>query len=397
VIRRRIIFVDLALAQIAALGATVGLLFGVQPGTGGCFVFALTFCVLGAAVFSMTRMRSDRVPQEAVIGLVYAITAALAILVVQKTKGAEHLEDLLVGSLLWVKWSDVAYAALAYTVVGVLHFRFRRQFLLISDNPDQAYRSGVAVRLWDFLFYATFGLVITISVRVAGVLLVFVFLVAPAILAVMVTKRFGHQLLVGWIAGTLVTVVGLYLSYVLDLPSGPAVVGLYGVALALAAVVLGVARSSNKKAALARAALGAAVTAAVALGLVLEGRMLAAGVRRSAQAATATRDIGGGLAGYHSTSGRTSTEGLDPEATLQAVRAHQRKGDPKAPALLLELLENADTPPFYREDARKLLRELAGKDFGYNFEKGPLENKAALAAIRAWVARRAPASAPSAL
>jgi zinc/manganese transport system permease protein len=121
VIRRRIIFVDLALAQIAALGATVGFLFGIQPGTRGSFIFALTFCILGAAVFSMTRMRHDRVPQEAVIGLVYAITAALAILVVEKTKGAEHLEDLLVGSLLWVKWSDVAWAALAYAVIGAVH------------------------------------------------------------------------------------------------------------------------------------------------------------------------------------------------------------------------------------------------------------------------------------
>jgi zinc/manganese transport system permease protein len=382
VIRRRIIFVDLALAQIAALGATVGFLFGIQPGTSGSFVFALTFCVLGAAVFSMTRMRSDRVPQEAVIGLVYAITAALAILVVQKTKGAEHLEDLLVGSLLWVKWSDVAYAAAAYALVGALHYAFRRQFLLISDDPDEAFRRGMAVRLWDFLFYATFGLVIAISVRVAGVLLVFVFLVAPAILAVMVTKRFSHQLLVGWTAGTVVTVLGLYLSYALDLPSGPAVIGLYGVALALAAVVLSVARSPRRRAALTRTAIGALATAAVAVALVLEGRMLAGG------GAPAGRPVAMEPAG---TAVREQTA-ADPEEVMQAIRDSRRRGDGKAPALLLKLLEDADTPPFYREEALDLLRQLAGKDFGYLPGRGPSENGAALQHLRAWARSWKPAS-----
>jgi zinc/manganese transport system permease protein len=397
VIRRRIIFVDLALAQIAALGTTVGYLFGIQPGTTGCFIFALTFCVLGAAVFSMTRMRRDHVPQEAVIGLVYAITAALAILVVQKTKGAEHLEDLLVGSLLWVKWSDIAYAAVAYAVIGVLHYLFRRQFLLISDDPDEAFRRGMAVRLWDFLFYATFGLVIAISVRVAGVLLVFVFLVAPAILAVMVTKRFGAQLLVGWIAGTVVTVVGLYLSYVLDLSSGPAVIGLYGVALALAAVVVSIARSPKKKAALTRAALGVVATAAVAGALVIEGRMLARGVHRDAQAAS-QHDIHSGFPSHDRpdssatprANGDQRDVASDPEEMIRTIRIRQKKGEGKGAALLLRLLENPDVPPFYREEAAELLREMAGRDFGYRPDLDPARNKAAMDSIRDWVKRRVP-------
>ena len=166
-------------------------------------------------------MRHDRIPQEAVIGLVYAITAALAILVVQKTHGAEQMESILVGSLLWVQWSEIIPAGIAYAVIGGAHLLIWRKLLAISDDPEEALRRGTNVRLWAFVFYASFRFVITFSVRVAGVLLVFVFLVAPAIMAVMITRRFGRQLLVGWAAGAVVTLLGLYLSYRLDLPCAP--------------------------------------------------------------------------------------------------------------------------------------------------------------------------------
>ena len=224
----------------------LGGLFGIMPDTVAALIFSMTFTFLAAAVFALTRIRGERVPQEAIIGLFYAITAAVAVLVVQKTHGAEHLEGILVGSLLWVSWNDVLVAAIAYTVIGVVHFLFRKRFLLISEDPDRAYREGVSVRAWDFLFYVTFGFVITFSTRVAGVLLVFVFLVAPAIMAFMITDRLKWQLLIGWIMGTVVTVLGLYLSYAIDLPSGPTVVAFYGVVLALGALVLHVVRAPRK-------------------------------------------------------------------------------------------------------------------------------------------------------
>ena len=253
-IRRRVIFVDLALAQIAALGTIVGGLLGLMEGTAPAMFYALLFCLVGAALFALTRVRHDRIPQEAVIGLVYAITFALAILIVQKTEGVEHMEGILVGSLLFVKWSDIISTVLAYGLIGVFHWIFWKKFLMISDNPEKAFENGINVRLWDFLFYATFGFVITFSTRVAGVLLVFVFLVAPAILAVIVTKRFGKQLLVGWISGTLVTVIGMYLSAhpSIDLPCGPTVVSFYGGVLAISAVVVYLIRSQDKKVALMR-------------------------------------------------------------------------------------------------------------------------------------------------
>jgi zinc/manganese transport system permease protein len=278
VIRRRVIFVDLALAQIAALGTIVGGILGLMDGTAAAMTYSLLFCLVGAAVFAFTRVRHDRIPQEAVIGLVYAITFALAILVVQKTEGVEHMEGILVGNLLFVKWSDILASLVAYALVGGFHLVFWKRFLLISDYPEKAFRQGMSVRLWDFLFYATFGFVITFSTRVAGVLLVFVFLVAPAILAVMITSRFSRQLLIGWGSGTLVTVIGLYLSAHpdIDLPSGPTVVTFYGVVLAVAAVVVYLVKSRDRQRALAHTGIGLIMVALIGVGLWGSGRLLAA-------------------------------------------------------------------------------------------------------------------------
>ena len=201
VIKRKVIFVDLALAQIAALGTIVAFLFGIHPQTPGAYVFSLLFTFIGAAVFSLTRLRDERIPQEAVIGLVYALAAAVAILIIDRAPhGAEHIKEVLTGSILWVKWQTVVIAAVVYAAVGVFHYVFRERFLLISNDPDEAYRRGINVRLWDFLFYMSFGLVITLSVNTAGVLLVFVFLVVPAIMAISITDRLMHQLLIGWFA-----------------------------------------------------------------------------------------------------------------------------------------------------------------------------------------------------
>lgn len=278
VIRRRVIFVDLALAQIAALGTIVGGIMGLMEGTAPAMTYSLLFCLVGAALFAFTRVRHDRIPQEAVIGLVYAITFALAILVVQKTEGVEHMEGILVGNLLFVKWSDILATLVVYALIGGFHLVFWKRFLLISEYPEKAFRQGINVRLWDFLFYATFGFVITFSTRVAGVLLVFVFLVAPAILAVMITTRFSRQLLVGWGSGTLVTVVGLYLSAHpdIDLPSGPTVVAFYGVVLAVSAVVVYLVKTRDRQRALAHTGIGLAVVALVAFGLWGGGHLLAA-------------------------------------------------------------------------------------------------------------------------
>jgi zinc/manganese transport system permease protein len=405
VLKRRVIFVDLALAQIAALGTTVGFLFGIMPETPGALLFSMAFTFLGAAVFCVTRFRHERVPQEAVIGLVYAISCAVAVLVVEKTRGAEHLKDILVGNLLWVRWSEVAWAAATYAVVGLIHWVFRRQFWLISEDPDQAYRAGISVRAWDFLFYVTFGVVITFSVRVAGVLLVFVFLVAPAILALVLTNRTRTQLSIGWSMGTVVTVLGLYLSWVVDLPTGPAVVALYGIVLALAGVVVFLWRARNRARAWQYVLAGTAITAVVVAGLWgagrfigstamavnVEARQTAANVSEE-QSASRSRDSeqrdrrrAALLARTRRCLGQNKIDRylsfVGPEEQLAHVKERLRAAKRKGLEFLLIVLADDELPLLYREEAGELLKQATGESFGYDPAADVAQNSQAIGRI----------------
>ena len=239
VLRRKVIFVDLALAQVAALGTTVAFLFHIDPQGPGAYVFSLLFTVIAAGVFSLTRLRKERVPQESIIGLVYALAAAISVLVVANAPhGAEHIKEIMTGALLWVKGREVAAAAGVYALVGAFHFIFRKRFIAISENHEDAFATGYNVRLWDFLFYLSFGLVITHSVRTAGVLLVFVFLVVPAIIAMLITDDLLTQLFIGWGVGLLVSIGGMGLSYHYDSATGPTVVSFYGAVLLVGALIL---------------------------------------------------------------------------------------------------------------------------------------------------------------
>jgi len=280
VVKREIIFVDLALAQIAALGSLIAFLFGIPLHTQSSYWFAMALTAIAAGVFTLTRTRDSRVPQEAVIGLVYAIAAATAIILIDKAPhGAQHIKDLLTGSILWVQWRTVAVVALVYAAVGLFHLLFHRRFLLISEDAEAAQAQGINVRLWDFLFYLTFGFVITVSVGSAGVLLVFVFLVAPAVMAILITDRLFAQLLFGWAIGIVVTVVGLAASLVGDLSSGPLVIGAYAIALILVSAVLHMVRASDRARAIRRTLAMAAAFLLCAALLVLLGRSVGARYR----------------------------------------------------------------------------------------------------------------------
>jgi len=182
VIAREVVFVDIALAQIAALGATTAFLFGYELDSWVSYAVSLSFTMLGAVVLSLTRTRERRLSQEAVIGVVYAVSAAAAVLLSDRAPhGVEHIRAMLVGSLLSVRGSEVLEVAALYALIGGLHWRCRRPFFLISTDTDAAFREGWRVRLWDLLFYASFGVVVTSSVRIAGVLLVFSYLIVPAL------------------------------------------------------------------------------------------------------------------------------------------------------------------------------------------------------------------------
>jgi zinc/manganese transport system permease protein len=236
VLAREVIFVDLSLAQMAALGSAVAILAGRDPDSSAAFVYALGFTTLGAAVFALTRTTEHgKVPQEAIIGIVYVVASAAAILVADRTpRGGEAIKDILVGSLLWVTWPAIARLAGIYALIGVFHWVLRHRFLTISFDPESALRQGWKVRWWDFWFYLSFGIVITFSVPIAGVLLVFSFLVVPAAIAFQFASGRGALALLSWLAGILASAAGLWISFHYDLPTGPVVVCAFGLLLLLA-------------------------------------------------------------------------------------------------------------------------------------------------------------------
>ena len=234
VVERGVIFVDLALAQIAALGAIIAVLMGMDPHGTGAYWTSLGFTFIGAGIFSVARTRRAHIPQEAFIGIAYAVAAAAAILAMSKATGeTEHLKDMLVGNILMVSWDEVKLTALLYGVIGMFHYIFRKNFLLISMDPKAAEAKGLSVRFWDFLFYASFGFVVTSSVAIAGVLLVFCYLIVPSVGAMLFADRIGPRLAIGWTMGSLVSALGVYLSVVMDLPTGATIVCTFGGILVL--------------------------------------------------------------------------------------------------------------------------------------------------------------------
>ena len=234
VLERGVIFVDLALAQIAALGATVAIIFGMSPHGRGSYWISLAFTFLGAAIFAFARTRRGHIPQEAFIGVTYAVATAGAILLMSKATGeTEHLKDMLVGNILAVSWQEVRKTAILYGVIGIFHYIFRKKFLMISMNHEKAEQLGINVRFWDFLFYASFGFVVTSSVAIAGVLLVFCYLIVPSVGAMLFADRIGPRLAIGWTMGTLVSALGCLLSVQLDTPTGATIVVTFGGVLVL--------------------------------------------------------------------------------------------------------------------------------------------------------------------
>lgn len=219
VLARGVIFVDLSLAQVAALGATVGIWFGFEHHSTGTYLVSLGLTFVAAAFFALARRYEDVFPQEALIGIVYALAAASIVLIVDRlAHGTEHIKDVLVGQLLWVTWEDVFKTTAIYVGVGLVHFVFRKQLLRASfENRQHA-------PLWDFLFYALFGIVITSSVRVAGVLLVFSFLIVPAVLSAFFLRDIRSRLAFGWVLGLVLSFSGIALSYTWDLPAGALIV-----------------------------------------------------------------------------------------------------------------------------------------------------------------------------
>jgi zinc/manganese transport system permease protein len=234
VVRRGIIFIDIAMAQMASLGICVAVLLHLNLESWPAFFIALGFTLLGAAIFSVTGKRTSQIPQEAVIGISYVVAAAAAVLLLSRAaEGDEEIKNMLVGNILLVSPIDVWKCFGLFLFVGIVHFVWRRSFLLVSFDRDAAYERGLRVRCWDFLFYALFGLVVTSFVRIAGVLLVFSYLIVPAVCGISLASSLGKRLLIGWFVALAGGVSGLFRSFYWDLPSGAAIVCTFGLLLIL--------------------------------------------------------------------------------------------------------------------------------------------------------------------
>lgn len=264
VLKRKVIFVDLAMAQIAALGAAYAILLGYDPkhpeNSVPIYLFSLGFTLAGAAVISLSRMKKEKVPHEAFIGIVYASASALAMLLLSKspTEG-EQIKHMLVGSLLTVQPSKVWITAGIYSVIGIFHWVYRAKFFAISEDVEAAEKAGISVRLWDFLFYVSFGVVITSSVSIAGVLLVFSYLVVPGVIAVMFAENTRARVAIAWSVGTVVSVLGMLISNQGDFPTGPSIVAGFTATLIVSGIVHYLTASEHSGAAVKRLLVGGVV------------------------------------------------------------------------------------------------------------------------------------------
>jgi len=236
VVSRGVIFVDLSLAQVSALGTTTAFCVGVPEGT-PTYLLSLAFTLVGAWLISVLRTRDDRIPHEAFIGIVYAVATAVPLLLLSHhPEGGELLHHMMAGSLLTVTPHELVKIAIMYSLLGVLFFKFRKRFDTISRNREEAVSRGWKVMWWDFLFYAAFAVVVTSSVAIAGVLLVFALLVIPPVAALLLTTRSDLRLLLGWVIAVVGSLVGVWVSVSADLPAGPAVISSLAVTLVLAAL-----------------------------------------------------------------------------------------------------------------------------------------------------------------
>lgn len=249
VIEREIIFIDIALAQIAALGSAASLVLvnlNVVTRHNGHehdsrTFMAYLFCLLAAGIFTLLKNKKLKIPLEAIIGIAYAVATTSAVIILDKGAGGDvHIHDMLAGTLLWVSWNQVLRLFVIVLVIGLFHYFFREKFKAVtlayhSDETNIA-RPG----LWDFLFYFTFGIIIVEAVAVGGILTVFAFLIIPASISAFFSKRWIIRILIGLLAGGIATISGLYLSWVMDVPCSPTIILFLAVCLLIAVIIKGI-------------------------------------------------------------------------------------------------------------------------------------------------------------
>ena len=258
VIKREIIFIDIALAQIAALGGAVAIIIfrlyhpeaahEHDHNNAFTYIFSLGFITFAALVFTLLKNKKITIPLEAIIGIAYAIAATGTVIILDKGAGGDvHVHDMLIGSILWVSGHEVTKLFIVTLLVGSFHLIFRKRFFLLSDNYQNISNKIKNPQLWDFLFYFSFGIVIIEAVNVAGILTVFAFLIIPASISALLAKRWWTKIYIGWTVGLFVSVTGLYLSWKMDLPCSPVIIIFLGIFLVIGYVInkLWIAKSTG--------------------------------------------------------------------------------------------------------------------------------------------------------
>jgi len=236
VLQREVIFIDIALAQIAAVGAIVAhIAFKAHGDSLLGYYVAFGFTLIASVFYSLVRKKVNQIPLEAVIGVSYAIAAAAALFLVGVAPGGHiHVQHMLAGSILWATWKDILLCIFVFSAVGLCFYLFRQPFKEISDNYESALRKGIKVVWWDLFFYALFGIVITLAVRIGGVVVIFAFLIIPATISALFSSSWGRRLVISWAIGIGATVAGLLFAGRFDFSIGSAVSLFLGVALVLA-------------------------------------------------------------------------------------------------------------------------------------------------------------------
>jgi zinc/manganese transport system permease protein len=254
VIEREIIFIDIALAQIAALGSAVSLVLvnlnivtrhNDHEHDSRTFM-AYLFCLLAAGIFTLLKNKKLKIPLESVIGIAYAVATTSAVIILDKGAGGDvHIHDMLAGTLLWVSWTQVLRLAVIVIVIGLFHWFFRAKFKAVTlayhGDEQNIPRSG----LWDFLFYFSFGIIIVEAVAVGGILTVFAFLIIPSSISALFSKRWTTRILIGVLAGGIATISGLYLSWIMDVPCSPSIILFLALCLLISVIFKGISKFSS--------------------------------------------------------------------------------------------------------------------------------------------------------
>ncbi len=238
ILTRGIIFIDIALAQIAALGTMLGLLLGYAEASASVELISLLFTLIIIAIFALTKFEKQVVPQEAIIGIIYGLGLGIAMLLAEKIPGgSNYITKTITGNILWVTWNDVIKCASIFVPIAIIHFLLRRPFIKISESKENLPYSINKVRMYELIFYITFGIVVVRSVPIGGIFVIFVLLIAPTAMATLFTQRWGWRFLWSWIIGIAGSIIGIYISYEIDISNGPAIVCLLGIMVFILAFI----------------------------------------------------------------------------------------------------------------------------------------------------------------